>query len=189
MPSTPTRQEIGSPVDAVMNLIGTQDDKFRVPVGGFDGMDRRVQFIGHALRVIKITLNEADYDLVNCTSVRQSLLRRLSDDICVMQAADQCVLTFPLRTLDDRHPDVFVDKKLGGSYLVHDAGKTASHLFAQGIHMTESRNSTFRQIASHLGRRVRRRHVPDDLKHHDTGSSHSCHCRVHCLRHDGNRQP
>jgi|ERR1017187_2127013 hypothetical protein len=90
-------------------------------------------------------------DQASCNSVRESLIRRLSEDIYVMQIADQCVLTFPFRTLDDRYPDIFVDKKLGGSYLIHDAGKTASHLFAQGIHMTESRNASFKQIASLLG--------------------------------------
>jgi hypothetical protein len=41
--------------------IGTRDDKFRIPVDGFDGIDRRVQFIGHALRVMGILLNEADH--------------------------------------------------------------------------------------------------------------------------------
>ena len=87
----------------------------------------------------------------NCNSVRESLIKRLNEDIYAIQVADHCILTLPFRTLDDRYPDIFVDKKLGGSYLVHDAGKTASHLFAQGIHMTEGRIGFLKQIASRLG--------------------------------------
>jgi len=41
--------------------ISTRDDKFRVPVDGFDGIERRVQFIGHALTVMGILLNEVDH--------------------------------------------------------------------------------------------------------------------------------
>src|SRR5262249_42816963 len=90
-------------------------------------------------------------DLASCNSVRDSLIRRLSDDISVIQIADQCVFSFPFRTLDDRYPDIFVDRKLAGSFLVHDAGKTASHLFAQGIHMTEGRAKNLKEISSRLG--------------------------------------
>jgi len=37
------------------------DDKLRVPVDGFDGIDSRRQFLGHALRTIGVVWNGVDH--------------------------------------------------------------------------------------------------------------------------------
>lgn len=87
----------------------------------------------------------------SCNSVRDALVERLAQDIFVSEINDQCVLTLPFRTIDDRYPDVFVERKLGGSFLVHDAGRTTSSLYAQGIHMTEGRIAAFGHIGATLG--------------------------------------
>jgi hypothetical protein len=90
-------------------------------------------------------------DKMNCNSIKQSLIDRLAADIEVTALHHQCVLTLPLKTLDDRLTDVFVEEKLGDMFLVHDAGMTTSQLFAQGIHLTESKNKLLSEIARRLG--------------------------------------
>jgi hypothetical protein len=90
-------------------------------------------------------------DKMNCNTVRQSLIDHLSAGIEVTTLADQCVFTLPLKTLDDRLTDVFVEQKLGDTFLVHDAGMTTSQLFAQGIHLTEAKNRLLNDIARRLG--------------------------------------
>jgi hypothetical protein len=64
---------------------------------------------------------------------------------------DQCVFSLPIRGLDERPTDVFVEKQLGQSFRVHDAGITTSHLFAQGIHITEHKASMLEEVAKRLG--------------------------------------
>ncbi len=87
----------------------------------------------------------------NCSEIRESLIRRLSEDIAVSTVDGQCVFSLPIRCLDDRPTDVFVEKLLGDSYRVHDAGITTSHLFAQGIHITEFKAEMFEEVAKRLG--------------------------------------
>jgi hypothetical protein len=57
----------------------------------------------------------------------------------------------PTKTLDDRYIAVFVDRKTPDYFVVHDAGKTAAELHAQGIHITDLRAETFAQMADRLG--------------------------------------
>lgn len=87
----------------------------------------------------------------SCSEIREALLRRLGEGVAVSTVSDQCVFSLPIRTLDDRVTDVFVEKLLGESYRVHDAGITASHLFAQGIHITERKADLFEEVARRLG--------------------------------------
>jgi hypothetical protein len=61
------------------------------------------------------------------------------------------VFSIPIKCLDDRGTDVFVEKMLGELYRVHDAGITTSHLFAQGIHITEYKADLFEEFAKRLG--------------------------------------
>jgi hypothetical protein len=90
-------------------------------------------------------------ETTNCSQIREALIRRLSDEIVISTVMDQCVFSLPIKGLDDRSTDVFVEKMLGESYRVHDAGITTSHLFAQGIHITEHKADLFEEVAKRLG--------------------------------------
>lgn len=90
-------------------------------------------------------------ETTNCSQIREALIRRLSDEIVISTVMDQCVFSLPIKGLDDRTTDVFVEKMLGESYRVHDAGITTSHLFAQGIHITEHKADMFEEVAKRLG--------------------------------------
>lgn len=69
----------------------------------------------------------------------------------MIESEDGCVLVLPNKTLDDRHPAIFVDQRMDDYFLVHDAGKTAAELYAQGVHITESREEAFSEMAERLG--------------------------------------
>jgi len=88
---------------------------------------------------------------MNCSDLRASLVRKINDGVDASIVAGQCVFTIPLRSLDERHTEVFVEQKLGDLYRVHDAGITTSHLFAQGIHITEHKAELFEEMARRLG--------------------------------------
>jgi nitrogen regulatory protein PII-like uncharacterized protein len=90
-------------------------------------------------------------ETTNCSQIREALIRRLSDEIVISTVMDQCVFSLPIKGLNDRTTDVFVEKMLGESYRVHDAGITTSHLFAQGIHITEHKADMFEEVAKRLG--------------------------------------
>lgn len=90
-------------------------------------------------------------ETTNCSLIRKSLIQRLSDDVEVSMVSGQCVFTLPLKSLDERHTEVFIEKQLGDNYRVHDAGITSSHLFAQGIHITENKSVLFEEMARRLG--------------------------------------
>src|SRR5437899_1907160 len=90
-------------------------------------------------------------ETMNCSQIRDSLIRHLNAGIEVGTLMNQCVFTLPIRSLDDRSTEVFIEDKLGGFYRVHDAGITSSHLFAQGIHITEHKAQLFEEMAQRLG--------------------------------------
>jgi hypothetical protein len=90
-------------------------------------------------------------ETTNCSHIRESLIRRLSEDIEVSVVSGQCVFTLPIQSLDARGAEVFIEKQLGDTYRVHDAGITTSHLFAQGIHITEHKTQMFEEMARRLG--------------------------------------
>jgi hypothetical protein len=60
-------------------------------------------------------------------------------------------LTLPIRTIDGRFVEIFIEQKFGDSLLVHDAGKTAGELHLQGLHWTESRRTILASIAAKFG--------------------------------------
>jgi hypothetical protein len=90
-------------------------------------------------------------EITTCSHLKASLLRRLNDHIEIGMVADQCVLTLPIKSIDDRPTEVFIEQGLGGFFRVHDAGIATSHLFAQGIHVTEAKASLFGEVARRLG--------------------------------------
>ena len=87
----------------------------------------------------------------NCGSLKAELLEYIARQIDVTAVRDKCVITLPTKTLDDRYPDVFIERKMPDYFLVHDAGKTTSELFAQGIHITDARADLLSSAAERLG--------------------------------------
>jgi hypothetical protein len=74
----------------------------------------------------------------SCSSIKESLIDYLRREIEVATFAESCVLTLPLKTIDDRLVDVIVDRKPPDYFVVHDGGKSISELFVQGIKLTDS---------------------------------------------------
>jgi hypothetical protein len=90
-------------------------------------------------------------DQQSCLSIKESFTRYFLNEVAVTRLRDSCVFTLPIKTLDQRYPDVFIEKKFEDSFLVHDAGTTVAQLYAQGIHVTERRASSLEAIAHRFG--------------------------------------
>lgn len=90
-------------------------------------------------------------DKQSCLTLKESFARYFLNEVAVTPLRDSCVFTLPIKTLDQRYPDVFIEKKLEDTFLVHDAGTTVAQLYAQGIHVTESRTSSLQAIADRFG--------------------------------------
>lgn len=87
----------------------------------------------------------------SCRSIRDTVVGFLGEQIEVTTANDQCVITLPIKTLDDRFIDIYVEQKLGKHVLVHDGGKSMAELFAQGIHLTDTQQDHMKTVARRHG--------------------------------------
>ena len=87
----------------------------------------------------------------NCQLMKAGLLNFFGNAIDVTETRDYCVLTLPSKTLDDRFTSVFVQEKIPGYFLVHDGGKTAAELFAQGVNVTDLQTSVLEELAERYG--------------------------------------
>jgi hypothetical protein len=94
-----------------------------------------------------------------CLSTKKALLSAVSSGTNVRTFGSICVLTLPLRTLDGRFVEVFVEPKIGDMFLVHEAGRTAGALHAQGIHWTDARRELLAAVADRLGAKLTGRGV------------------------------
>ncbi len=90
-------------------------------------------------------------DQQSCLSIKESFARYFLKEVAVTPLRDSCVFTLPIMTLDQRYPDVFIEKKFEDTFWVHDAGTTVAQLYAQGIHVTERRASSLEAIAHRFG--------------------------------------
>ncbi len=86
-----------------------------------------------------------------CHSIRESLLTFFGQQVEVSAVDQNCVLTLPLKTLDDRYIEVFVESTVGDYVMVHDGGNAVAELFLQGIHMNDTRETQMRRIARRYG--------------------------------------
>ena len=86
-----------------------------------------------------------------CRSIRDSLLAFVHEELEVSVFENKCIVTLPLKSLDDRFLDVYIEKKIGDYCLVHDGGRAASELYAQGIHLTDSRRALLKSLAQRYG--------------------------------------
>ncbi len=87
----------------------------------------------------------------NCKSLHESILKHLTDHTAVEQLRDLCVVTLPIRTIDNRLVDVFVEQRVGDFYFVHDAGKAANELILHGVSVTPSIAKNCERIAAGFG--------------------------------------
>lgn len=89
--------------------------------------------------------------VVSCDSVREVILKHLSELTRVEQARDLCIATLPVRTLDGRLVDVFIEQRIGDYVRVHDADKAANELILQGVNITSSISGNCERIAQSFG--------------------------------------
>lgn len=89
--------------------------------------------------------------LTNCRSLRKSLLEFLGSRVEVSSDEGACVVTLPIKTLDNRYVTVYVEPTATDRVLVHDGGDAASELFLQGVKLTDSKIQTMRAIAKLYG--------------------------------------
>lgn len=86
-------------------------------------------------------------ELSTCSDIRDSLISYLQKEVEIASFKDACVLTLPLKTADERFVDVTVERKLPDYFVVHDAGKSISELFTQGVSLTEAMRKNLQSIA------------------------------------------
>ena len=87
----------------------------------------------------------------DCRSFREALLGYLGHELEVNAFENQCVLTLPLKTLDDRFLDVYIEAHPPDYLVVHDGGRTTAELFVQGIHLNRNKEELFKEIARRYG--------------------------------------
>ena len=87
----------------------------------------------------------------NCNSIRDSVVDLIAGQTSVSTRRSLCVVTLPIKTLDGRYVEVFVEPRLGDMVLVHDGGKTVGELHVQGIHWTEPRKALLSIVAERYG--------------------------------------
>jgi hypothetical protein len=88
---------------------------------------------------------------LECSSLKDSLLSYLSGMTDVSQDGDDCIVTVPINTFDNRWVDVAVEDKGSDFFLVHDSGKAADELFLQGMTFSDTRTGVFHLIANRYG--------------------------------------
>jgi hypothetical protein len=86
-----------------------------------------------------------------CSSIRAALLEYFVDQTEVLSLRDTCVISLPIKTVDNRWVEVYIDQRMEGFYVVHDAGKTSGELISHGVKITEARSTTLNQIAGSFG--------------------------------------
>jgi hypothetical protein len=87
---------------------------------------------------------------LNCSKLRDLITAQFGEHVRVHVNRDQCIVTLPIRTVDDDRVSVVVEEKLG-YYLVHDGGKTDSALFSQGVTLGPRKLEQQKEIARRFG--------------------------------------
>jgi hypothetical protein len=84
---------------------------------------------------------------VNCQSIKDTVLQHLIERTAVERSGDICIVTLPIRTIDDRLVDIFIEPRQKDFYFIHDAGKAANELILRGINITNSMNRNYSLLA------------------------------------------
>jgi hypothetical protein len=83
----------------------------------------------------------------NCGWLRSSILAYVGEQTDVHDIEDSCVVTLPIKTVDNRWVDVYVEPHGPDFFRVHDAGKTTSELRLHGVKITETKYAALNDIA------------------------------------------
>jgi hypothetical protein len=86
-----------------------------------------------------------------CSSVKELMVDYLRSMTDASQVDDDCVVTLPITTFDQRWVEVSIKQRSPGQYIVDDGGKAWDELFVQGVPLTENTSSKFTAIASKFG--------------------------------------
>lgn len=89
--------------------------------------------------------------MTDCRSIKQSLLAFLGGRVEVSSDEGACVITLPIKTIDNRYVTVYVEITATDRLLVHDGGDAAAELFLQGVSLTESKTATMKSLARRYG--------------------------------------
>lgn len=100
---------------------------------------------------------------LTCSDIRESLSAMFADRVKISTRARYCVITLPLQSVDQRHVSLVVEKTVGDKLRVHDAGKTDSSLFAQGVNVTKARLNVMRKVADSYGVTIGEDHLIQKL--------------------------
>lgn len=90
----------------------------------------------------------------SCSSIRTALLEYFGEQTEVLSLGNTCVISLPIKTVDNRWVEVHVEERMDGFYVVHDAGKTSGELISHGVKMTSGQITIMNQIAGSLGASV-----------------------------------
>lgn len=88
---------------------------------------------------------------LGCSSVKQSMIDYLRSMTEASQEDEDCIVTLPIVTFDQRWVDVCVTERSPGNFVVDDSGKAWDELFTQGVAMTDVVSSHFTAIANRFG--------------------------------------
>jgi hypothetical protein len=67
------------------------------------------------------------------------------------QSEEDCIITLPIVTFDQRWVDVCVTERSPGMFIVDDSGRAWDELFSHGVAMTDVLSSRFTTIANRFG--------------------------------------
>jgi hypothetical protein len=86
-----------------------------------------------------------------CFGLKDHMVEYLRSMTDATQLEEECVVTLPINTFDNRWVDVSVRERAPGFFVVSDSGKAWDELFVQGISLTENVAAKFATIASRFG--------------------------------------
>jgi len=87
---------------------------------------------------------------LNCSELRDLIAAQFGEHVRVRVSRDHCIVTLPIKTVDDDRISVVVEEKLG-YFLVHDGGTTDSALFSQGVTLHPRKLEQQHEIARRFG--------------------------------------
>jgi hypothetical protein len=90
-------------------------------------------------------------DAWNCDLMKTSVLGYLTSQTEVMQLRNSCVMSLPLKTLDGRWVEIYIEPTGTDRDLVHDGGKTLNFLEGSGMLVSDGKLLTLAELARRFG--------------------------------------
>lgn len=88
--------------------------------------------------------------ILDCSSLKELIAAQFGQQVRVSTHRDQCIVTLPIRTIDNDRISVIVEEKFG-YFLAHDGGTTDSALFSQGVTLKPKKLEQQHEIATRFG--------------------------------------